>query len=187
MRLTTDLWSPPEGARLLPGLGGGGGRGRPAAEANDPRDPHRSRLGRLRRRRGRGFLWRRRRGHARPYRAGLRDGARRPRRTAQRAAEIAAPRGAWPWPSDEGLDGPRAARLCAARAARPMGLWNRDLARQGHAVRPLGACRRAGRFRLGLFPGDDPRLPRMAHGSDDRRGRAYRHPRQPPRLGHDGD
>ena len=74
-----------------------------------------------------------------------------------------------------------------ARAARPVGLWNRDVARQGHAVRPLGACRRAGRFRLGLFPADDPRLPRMAYGSDDRRGRAHRHPRQSPRFRDGGD
>ena len=35
---------------------------------------------------------------------------------------------------------------------RAMGLRRRDLARQGHAVGPLGDRRHAGRFRLGLFP-----------------------------------
>ena len=73
------------------------------------------------------------------------------------------------------------------RAARPMGLWNRDLARQGHAVRPLGARRHAGRFRLGLFPGDDSRLSGGADRGDDRRGQARRHSRQSPRFGHGGD
>ena len=73
------------------------------------------------------------------------------------------------------------------RAARPMGLWNRDLARQGHAVRPLGARRHAGRFRLGLFPGDDPRLSGGADRGADRRGQACRDSRQPPRFGHRSD
>ena len=48
-------------------------------------------------------------------------------------------------------------------AGSPRGQWgfgDRDLARQGHAVGPLGDRRNAGRFRLGLFPGNDPRLSR---------------------------
>ena len=40
-----------------------------------------------------------------------------------------------------------------------VGLWNRDFARQGHPVRPLGARRHARQFRLGLFPGNDPAFP----------------------------
>ena len=40
--------------------------------SDDPRDSHRSRFGRLRRRRGRESLWRRGRGYARPYRRSLR-------------------------------------------------------------------------------------------------------------------
>ena len=74
-----------------------------------------------------------------------------------------------------------------ARAARPMGLRDRDLPRQGHAVRPLGDRRHAGRFRLGLFPRDDSRLPGKADRRADRRGQARRDSRQPPRFGHRGD
>ncbi len=69
-------------------------------------------------------------------------------------------------------------------AARPMGLWRRDLARQGHALRPLGDRRHAGRLRLGLFPGDDSRLSGVADRGADRGRQAGRHSRQSPRLGH---
>ena len=112
---------------------------------------------------------------------------RRPRRPEARPLEAAAPRGARARPGDEGFDRPRAAGLCAPRAARTVGLRRRDLARQGHAVRPLGACRNAGRLRLGLFSRDDPRFSRRPDGGAHRRRQACRDSRQPPRLGHGGD
>ena len=70
------------------------------------------------------------------------------------------------------------------RARRAMGLWRRDLARQGHALRPLGDRRRAGRFRLGLFPERRAGVPARAHERAHRRGATPRHPRRPPRLRH---
>ena len=72
----------------------------------------------------------------------------------------------------------------------PRGQWGyrrRNLPRQGHAVRPLGACRDAGRLRVGLFSRDDPRLSGSAQRSAHRPRQARRHPRRPPRIGHDGD
>ena len=65
-----------------------------------------------------------------------------------------------------------------------MGLRRRDLARQGHALRPLGDRRRAGRLRLGLFPERRAGVPARAHERAHRRGAAPRHPRRPPRLRH---
>ncbi len=70
--------------------------------------------------------------------------------------------------------------------ARPMGLWRRDIARQGHAVGPLGNRRRAGRFRLGIFSRNDPSLSGVAHRRDDRSRQAHGNSRQSPRLGHGG-
>ena len=150
------------------------------------RDPHRPRFGRLRRRGGREGLRRRGRRHARPYRRSLRRRTGEPRRLEARAAEAAAPGGARAWPCDEGFDRPRAAGLRACRAARAVGLRRRDVAWQGYALRPLGARRNAGRFRLGLFSRDDPRLSAGADRGAHRRGQAYRDSRQPPRLGHRG-
>ena len=92
--------------------------------------------------------------------------------------------GARPRPAMQGVHRPAAARTAAGPAARPVGLWRRDLARQGHALRPLGDRRHAGRFRLGLFSRDDPGLPAVADRRDDRGGQARRHSRQSPRLGH---
>ena len=54
-------------------------------------------------------------------------------------------------------------------------------------VRPLGVGRHAGRLRLGLFPGDDSRLPAGADRGADCRRQAPRNSRQSPRLGHRGD
>ena len=106
---------------------------------------------------------------------------------AARAAEPAASRRARARPRDDGLDRPRAAGLRACRAARPMGLRDRDLARQGHAVGPLGDRRNAGRFRLGLFSRNRTRVAGVPERGADRRGQASRHPRQSPRLGNRGD
>ena len=71
-----------------------------------------------------------------------------------------------------------------APAARTMGLRNRDVARQGHALGPLGDRRHSGRFRLGLFPANNSRLPGDADRLAGRRGQASGHSRQKARLGH---
>ena len=122
--------------------------------ARCPAPSSRARFGRLRRRRGRRRLWRRRRRHARPYRGGLRARARRPRPACAPAplrlpnldGARPRPRGCKPRP---GRLPPGLPRRGSRRGA--MGLRRRDLARQGHAVRPLGDRRRAGPLRLGLF------------------------------------
>ena len=72
----------------------------------------------------------------------------------------------------------------------PRGQWGHglpDFARQGHAIGPLGACRHAGRLRLGLFPGDDSRLSAGADRGDDQARKARGDFRQSPRFGHCGD
>ena len=73
------------------------------------RDPHRSRFGRLRRRRGRGGLWRRGRRHARPYRRSLRAGLGDRDGLRRGPLQMPAPRRARPRPRHAGLDRPRAA------------------------------------------------------------------------------
>ena len=126
-------------------------------------DHHRARFGRLRRRGRCGELWRRGRRHARPYRRGLR------RRDGAIARACAAGRCACPISTRSALALRCALRPAAAapgfslaRAARAMGLWRRDLERQGHAFGPLGDRRHAGRLRLGLFPASDPAFPAVA-------------------------
>ena len=109
---------------------------------------------------------------------GDRDGLRRG------AAGAAQPRPARPRPRDARLDRAQAAGLRLQGAAGPMGLRRRDLARQGHAVGPLGDRRHAGRIRLGLFPGQDAGLSAGADARPDRARQADRHSRRLPRLGH---
>ena len=142
-------------------------------------------LGRLRRRGGRRRLRRRGLGHAGSYRRGLRAGPRKPRRAEARAARTS------PRLAALGLGhamqastGRAPPGFDLASAARPMGVRRRDFARQGHAVRPLGDRRHAGRFRLGLFPGDGSRVPGVADRRADRRRRPARHPGKQARLGH---
>ena len=81
-----------------------------------------------------------------------------------------------------------ASGVAAARADRTahrrLGRGDRGLARQGHALGPLGAGRRAGALGLGLLPRHRPRLPRRRGGRGLPPRRDRRHPRQPPRLGH---
>src|ERR1700722_6403048 len=75
-----------------------------------------------------------------------------PRGVARRAAAIAPSRSPRPRARDAGLDRARGAGIRGWRASRPMGLWRRDVARQGYAIRPLGDRGNAGRFPVGLFP-----------------------------------
>ena len=138
----------------------------------------------MRRRRGRRRLWRRRRGYARPYRGALRARRGRPSGAARGAAAIAQPRRARPRPRDARLHGPPPARLRLRQPARPVGLWRRDLARQGHALRPLGDRGHPGGFRVGLFSADDAGLSRISDARADRGRAAAGHSRRLSRLGH---
>ena len=149
------------------------------------RDPHRPQFGRLRRRGGRrayGDEGADTLGHIAEACAlgrGNRDGLRRGPLSLPSLDALGLGH------AMRGFDRPRAAGLRDERPARTVGLRRRDLARQGHALGPLGDRRHAGRFRLGLFSRTDPRLPGVAHRGADRGRRAPRHSRQPPRLGHD--
>ena len=164
---------------------GGARRRSKRRRTHGARHHHRAGFRRLRRRARRRRLWRRRRRHARPYR---RSAARRAQgdrdRPAPRPAGAAEPRQARPRPRHARLNRPPAAGLRLPRADGAMGLWRRNLARQGHAVRPLGDRRHAGRFRLGLFSGQDAGVPRRTDARADRARQADRHTRRLPRLRH---
>ena len=61
-------------------------------------------------------------------------------------------------------------------------LRERDLQRQGHAIRALGACRRTRHIRLGLLPADRAVFSRRNRRATVRAGGPSRHSRQLPRF-----
>ncbi len=70
---------------------------------------------------------------------------------------------------------------------RHLGRGHRGLPRQGHALRPLGARRRAGALGVDLFPAHRPGDPAGDHPAPDRARRPPRHALQRACLRHAGD
>ena len=103
---------------------------------------------------GRRRLRRRGRQHPRPHRPGLRRRPRRARAAPARCTSRTSPRSA----SAPAIRAASAIDLpgFAGDRRRALGRRHRGLARQGHALRPLGARRRAGALGLALLPAHRP-------------------------------
>jgi phosphopentomutase len=94
--------------------------------------------------------------------------------------------------STRSASAPRSARLGRRyagprrRPCGPLGRRDRGVARQGHALGPLGTGGRARALGLAHLPQDRrcPAFPPGPHGRGLPPRRHRRHPRQPPRLGH---